>query len=135
MGTTYSPNLKFPVPQQGDEGWAAVYQAAWALLDSLAPLQQLAVSTYEAPSSSLKVSVRPGSFRKSDGTRVDYAGGSATLAASATTKIWLTDSGTLSTGAAWPSSGTPVVRLATVTAGAGSITAIVDERSPFVSFG
>src|SRR5437868_1602458 len=55
------------------------------------------------------------------------------MPASATTYLWLTDAGVLTTGAAFPTS--PHVRLARVVAGSATITQVVDQRVQCASRG
>jgi hypothetical protein len=50
-----------------------------------------------------------------------------------TTRYWLDDAGTLQSGSAWPAG--PYVPLATVVAGASTITSIADARLAFGSLG
>lgn len=88
----------------------------------------------EVPSITLNVKVSAGTFRKSDGTRVSYAGNASfAVGAGVTSKLWLTDAGTLTAGGAFPADGVPHVRLASVVAGASTITSITDAREPWAS--
>ena len=128
MATTYSTNVKLGKPAVADRNWNVALNANADLLDSLAPLGGLCVSTLEVPSASLNVQVAPGSFRKCDGT-VGTFGGSVSFAvgASQTSVIFLTDDGTLavSTGGYPLTAGVP---LATVVTGATSVTSVTDNR-------
>ncbi len=140
MATTYTTNAALAKPAQNDRAWHVQLRDDLDQLDGLGAVGPLAVrptnpgATTRFPSTTLNVNVAAGSYQKADGTRADYAGASAqAMPDTATTRVWLTDAGVLTTGAGWPS--TNHVRLASVTCNATTITAIVDERTPWASFG
>ena len=143
MANTLTPNLQMVVPGVGTTGYAALVNAVLGFLDALAPLGALAVAPKDVDpatglSTSLRVQVNAGTFVKSDGTLVGYAGtgGSPlTLTAATTTYLWLTDAGVLTTGAGFPAAGTKCVRLAAVTCDASKVTAVADCRVTCVSAG
>ena len=118
------------MPSVGDTGWATPVNANCALLDALSPVGGLAVTTKEQPSASLNVSVAPGTFVDQGGTPQTY-GGAPTypITASSTKVLYLdgTNGWALTSAASFPT--TPHVRLATVVAGAGTITSITDNRN------
>jgi hypothetical protein len=126
----YTANLNVPKPDAGNTGYVATWNANQDLYDGLAALGALAVAAKEVPSSTLNVKVAAGSFRKSDGSIVAYAGTASQACTTATTNyVFLNDAGTLIVN----TTGFPAncVRLATVIAGATTITSIVDARVPW----
>lgn len=128
MATSYTPNVGLGMPANGDTGWSTPVNQNVATLDSLTPVGALCVRTKEIPSASLNVAVAAGNFRNSWGSVVAYAGtASYTVTASATTNIWLNASGTLTSGTSWPT-GSFYVPLASVVAGASSISSVTDAR-------
>ncbi len=132
MSTTYTPNAKLAMPAIGDTGWAVPVNGNCTLLDALSPVGGLAVTTTEVPSASLNVAVAGGTYVKQDGTIGTFAGNpSQPVTASATRVLYLdlTNSGALTVAAAYPT--TSHVRLATVAAGATSISSIADNRQCF----
>jgi len=143
MPTSTTANLKLLKLATGTTGWGALLNAILASLDGLAPLGMCAVSPHDVSTSTglattLLIDVAPGTFVNSSGALVSYAGtgGSPlTLSASATTYVWLTDSGVLTTGGAFPSPGTKCVRLAVVVTGGSAITGITDARVALNSAG
>ncbi len=127
MPTTYSSNTKLQKPATSDRDWDVPINANTDALDAMTALGGLAVTVTETPSATLQVGAAPGNFRKSDGTIVAFVGVPAyALPASAPTYLWLTDSGLLTSGAAFPA--TAHLRLAHAVAGPGSILQVVDER-------
>lgn len=138
MYPSCTPNLNIELYSYNDypQTWHTRWNAQSGILDSLAAIGSLAVATTEVPSAALTIKVSAGTFRKSDGTLVSYAGvSSQVVTASATTWLWLTDAGVLATGTGFPASGTPHVRLAVVVAGGSTITSVTDARTPFSSSG
>ena len=132
MSNTYTPNAKLAMPAIGDTGWAVPVNANCALLDALSPVGGLAVTTTEVPSASLNVAVAAGTYIQQDGTIAAFAGtASQAIGASSTQVLYLdlTNAGTLTVAAAYPT--TPHVRLATVVAGATTISSITDNRQCF----
>lgn len=121
-------------PGNNASGWDALLNANFDLLQDLLP--PLMVAATEVPSATLFVKVLAGSFRKSDGTIVDYAGTSSqALTASATNYLYLTDAGVLTVNTTgWPAT-TWHVRLAIATTGATTVTAIAHQRVLAVSSG
>jgi hypothetical protein len=132
MSNTYTPNAKLAMPAIGDTGWAVPVNGNCALLDALSPVGGLAVTMEEVPSASLNVAVAAGTYIKQDGTIGTFTGtASQPIGASSTQVLYLdlTNSGALSVAAAYPT--TAHVRLATVVAGATSISSIADNRQCF----
>lgn len=136
MATTYSSNLGIGTPALHDKTWKPVLDANRAILDAQAALGALAVQTVEHPSTTLNVAVSAGTYRKADGTLATYAGTASFAVTTATTSyLYLSDSGTLTAStSAFPTTGN-VVRLATVVAGATTITSVTDARVPWLSLG
>ena len=128
MSTSYTPNTKLGKPGVADRNWNLPLNANADLLDGLSPLGGLCVSPAEVPSASLNVRVARGNYQKRDGTVGSFAGAAAfAVAASQTSLLYLTDAGVLSVATgSYPA--TAHVRLATVTAGAGTITTVTDDR-------
>jgi hypothetical protein len=136
MASTYTANTGLALPAFNDGAWNATLNGNLTLLDGMTAIGGLAVQLKEVPSASLNVAVSAGTYRKADGTLATYAGtASRTLTASATNYLWLTDVGvlTLSTSA-FPTTGN-VVRLATATTNATTVTGITDARIPWLSLG
>lgn len=133
MANTYTPNIQLAMPATGDRTWNVPVNSNAQVLDSLAPVGALSVVTTEVPSATLNVHVAAGNYLKQDGTIGTYAGSaSQSMTASATNYLYLdlTNSGALVVN----TSGFPTtahVRLATVVAGASTITSISDMRVAF----
>ena len=133
MANTYTPNVQLAMPAPGDRTWNVPVNGNAQVLDALAPVGALAVVTTEVPSATLNVQVAAGHYLKQDGTIGTYAGlASQAMTASATNYLYLdlTNSGALVVN----TSGFPTtahVRLATVVAGATTITSITDARVAF----
>jgi streptogramin lyase len=128
MASTPTTRLRLNKPANNDAGWDSTLNADLDALDALAPLGALFVSVAENPSSSLNIRVAAGTFANQAGTAyVTYAGTASYAVTTATTnKVWLTNAAVLSHGAAYPT--TAHVRLASVAAGATTITSITDDR-------
>jgi len=127
--TTYTTNLQLGQPAAGDRTWNTPLNANMTVLDGLAPIGGLAVTLTEVPSASLNVAVSAGKYVQQDGTIGTYAGIASQAVTATTTKVLyldLTASGALTAAAGFPS--TAHVRLATVVAGASTITSITDAR-------
>lgn len=132
MSTNFTPNAKLAMPAIGDTGWAVPLNANCAVLDALAPVGNLAVTTTEIPSASLDIAVAAGTYIKQDGSVGTFPGAAPQPVAASTTQVLyldLANAGALTVAAAYPA--TPHVRLATVIAGAASISSIVDNRQCF----
>lgn len=127
MATTYSPNCRLRTPALNDPGWKDALDADRAFFDAVPAIGGLCVVPAETPSSTLGVQVSAGAYRKSDGTVGTYGGGAFSAPASATTYLWLTDAGVLTSGSAWPASSSAVVRLASIVAGTASVV-VADSR-------
>jgi hypothetical protein len=135
MSTSYTPAIGLSKPASGDRTWDVPILASLDTLDALAPLGGLSVGLAENPSASLNVKVSAGSYRKADGTVGTYAGTSSQATTTATTNyVFLTDAGVLTVNTTgFPA--TSHVRLATVVAGATTITSITDARISLASLG
>lgn len=129
MPDTFSANTKIRLLAFDDLSWDTLVNANSNLIDSLSPVGALCVTAKEVPSTSLNVSVAAGKYQKLDGTVGTYAGTtSQAVTTSATRVLYLTPTGTLTVAASYPS--TAHVRLATVIAGATTITSVTDDRTP-----
>jgi hypothetical protein len=133
MATTYTTNIGLGMPAPGDNPYYAPQLANTQLIDTLV-LGALCVKLHENPSASLNVAVAPGSYvmRDGSGSVVSYAGNASyAVPATATTMLYLdiTAAGALTAAAAYPT--TAHIRLATVVAGASSITSITDNRQAY----
>jgi hypothetical protein len=136
MANTYTTRAGLAKPATNDTSWGTTLNGDFDALDALQPVGALAVSLTEVPSASLNVAVAGGTFMKSDGTTVTYAGtASQAMTASQTNYLYLTDSGTLTVNTTGFPATTFQVRLATVVAGGTTITSITDARVPFASSG
>lgn len=132
MATTYDA-LGQGTPAFNDP-YTAVLDANRALLVAQAALGSLKVRAAEIPSTTLNVRVSAGSFRGTSGAIVAYAGTTAqAMTTAATNYVFLNDVGTLQAN----TTGFPanVVRLATVVAGATTITSVTDARVPWTLVG
>lgn len=128
MATTRTPNASLQKPGTTDRNWDVGLNANTDVLDAMATLVALLVTPKEFPSSSLTVKVAAGSFINQAGVYQTFAGSASfALPASATTLLWLSDTGTLTSGAAWPAPAH--VRLAAVVTGPSSIVSITDQRA------
>ena len=98
MATSYShSNTKLGKPAVADRNWDQALNANADLLDALAPIGGLCVTTLEVPSASLNVQVAPGQYQKSDGTVGTFAGAASfALGPGQTSVLFLTDAGILS---------------------------------------
>jgi hypothetical protein len=141
MSTQHTTKAGIPYSQLDDENWHLPLANAAALLDGLNAVGGLAVrpaapgTAAPLPSTSLNVNVGAGVFLNASLTLVSYAGTTGySLSNNTTTRIWLTDAGSLASGASYPAA-TQIVRLATVVTSGGFVTAITDDRVPFLSFG
>lgn len=136
MSTTYTASIGLHKPALNDRNWHEPLLATIDALDSLAPIGGLCVTLTEVPSTTLNVKASAGSFRKSDGTIVSYAGtASQALTASATNYLYLTDSGTLTVNTTGFPAATWHVRLATAVCDGTTVTGIADGRLSAVSSG
>jgi hypothetical protein len=121
----------FIIPLDTPEGWVDYINANWDTISFVSAVGSLAVQPRDLDvnlqSNSLYVKVSSGDYGQSTGPIASYAGSAGqAVPASATTCVWLTDAGVLTTGAAFPT--TVHVRLARVTTDATRITAIADAR-------
>jgi hypothetical protein len=119
------------IPQDTPEGWVTYVNANWNTISFVSAVGSLAVQPRDLDanlqSNSLYVKVSAGDYGQSTGPIASYAGSAGqAVPASATTCVWLTDAGVLTTGAAFPA--TIHVRLARVTTDATRVTAITDAR-------
>jgi hypothetical protein len=138
---TFTPNLNLVLLAAATRGWGDVVNATYSTIDGLTPVGSLAVAPADldpvtGASTSLRVKVSAGSFRKSDGTSVSFAGSAGTtLPASQVSYLYLDDSGNLQANQTGVPTGVNVVPLASVVAGASTVTRVTDRRAPFMSFG
>lgn len=128
MATSYTNNIKLGKPAVADRNWNVALNANADALDALSPVGKLCVTPTEIPSASLNVQVAAGAYNKGDGTVGTFPGAtSLTLAASRTSSLYLSGSGSLTVS----TSGYPTtshIRLATVVTGPSTITSISDDR-------
>jgi hypothetical protein len=132
MSNSYTPNLKLAEPALGDRNWNVALNGDLSTIDSLAPAGGLAVTTHEVPSATTKVDVAAGTFIKQDGTVATFSGATSVSITSSTTQVVYLDgtaSWAVTTGSSYPT--TAHVRLATVAAGASTISSITDNRQCF----
>jgi hypothetical protein len=137
MSNTYTANAKLAKPASGDTGWNVPVNANCDTLDALSPVGAFAVTTHEQPSSSLLVDIAAGTFIDQAGAAQTYAGVTSQAIATGTTKTLYLDGAAswalVVTAASYPT--TPHVRLATVAAGASTITSVTDNRQSIVVAG
>lgn len=126
MTTSYTNNLGLAKPATSDRNWDGPINSNANQIDATF-LGGLYVQTTQIPSTSLSVTISPGTYIQNSGLIATYAGGSVAVTAAATTLLWLTDVGVLTTGTSWPT--VNHVRLASVVAGATTITSVADARS------
>jgi hypothetical protein len=129
MATTRTSKLKLGKPASGDTLWGTgVYNPNFDAIEALSPIAALAVTLAEIPSASLNVSVAAGSYTDSTGAKVTYAGtASQAITLSSTKVLYLDSTGALTVGTSYPTNAAHVP-LATVVAGATTITSITDNR-------
>jgi hypothetical protein len=134
MPTTRTKNAALQMPATADRGWDAPLNANSQQLDATPAVGSLCVTQHEYPSTTLLVNVAAGTFVSAAGAYVSCAGQTAlALPANTTTYLWVTDSGAIASAASWPNPGTNHVRIAAVSTGASTISAITDSRTPFRS--
>lgn len=127
MATTYTANARLQKPATSDRNWDVPINANADALDGMTAIGGLAISPTETPSATLQVAISAGSFVNSVGVVVAFAGTTSFgVPPSATTCLWLTDAGTLSTGTTFPT--TAHLRLAWVTSGTTSLVQVTDAR-------
>ena len=138
---TFTSNLNLVLLATGARGWGDMVNATSNTLDGLTALGTLAVAPADidpttGASTSMRVKVSAGVFRKSDGTAVAFAGSAGTtLAASLLSYLYLDDAGNLQVNATGFPTGSNLVRLATVVTSASAVLRVTDQRVPFSSFG
>lgn len=136
MSTSYTTKAGLAKPANGDSSWGTTINSTIDALDGFNSVGGGAVQLAEVPSASLNVKVAACVFRKSDGTLVSYAGvSSQAMTTAATNYLYLNDSGTLVVNTTGFPASTFHVRLATVVAGASTVTSVTDSRVPLVSGG
>jgi hypothetical protein len=128
MATTYTTNAKLQKPAAGDRTWSTPLNANADALDGLTAIGALCGAPHEIPSASLNLDVSAGTYVKADNSVGVYAGGTIALTASIANYVWLTGSGVLTKGSAFPT--TPHVRVCVATCDGTKITAIADARNP-----
>ena len=127
MATTYTANARLQKPATSDRNWDVPTNANADALDGMTAIGGLAVSPTETPSATLQVAISAGTFVNSVGLMVAFAGTpSFGVSPSATTCLWLTDAGTLSTGTTFPTKAH--VRLAQAISGPTSLIRVADAR-------
>lgn len=136
MADAYSDNSQFVLMETGRKNWGTIVNANLTKLDGYSAIGGLVVVPAEVPAStSLNVIVKPGVYlRKSDGAMVSFGGGTLLLSAVNTHSIYLNSSGVPASSTTGFPAG-EIVRLATVVAGASSITSITDTRTMLESSG
>lgn len=128
MASTYTTNAGLEKPAAADRNWNLPLNANADALDAMTAVGSLCATANETPSSSLTLKVSAGAYVKADNSVGVYAGGTIALTASIANYAWLTGSGVLTKGAAFPT--TPHVRICVATAGTATITSIADARFP-----
>jgi hypothetical protein len=136
LSNTYTTAIALAMPAANDDGWNTPLNGNAQLLDVLSPVGDFNCTLTEFPSASLNVKVAAGQFQRQDGTVITYAGTTSQAITAASTKVLYLD-GTaawaLVVAATYPA--TPHIRIATVVAGATTITSITDNRQAFVPSG
>ena len=128
MATTRTTNLRLQKPGSADRAWDVPLNANADALEAMAPLSHLFARASESPSTTRNVVVAPGKYVKRDYSVGSYAGGTITVTASSTRVLYL-DAGAsyaLTQGSSYPAG--QHIRIATVVAGASSITSVADDR-------
>lgn len=128
MATNYTQKTRLAKPGPADRDWNVPLNANADAIDALAPVGGLCVATTEVPSASLNVQAAAGRYQRRDGTVGTFAGSPATtMVANATTYVFLTDAGVLTTSTV----GLPTsshVPLAVVATDASTVTSVTDLR-------
>lgn len=128
MSTIYTTNVKLGKPAAADRNWNLPLNSNADVLDALAPVGGLCVTTSEIPSASLNIQAAAGRFQRRDGTVGAFAGSTlTTLPQNQTCSLYLTDAGSLvisTTG--YPT--TAHVPLATVVTSTTTVVGLTDDR-------
>lgn len=138
---TFTSNLNLVLLAAGARGWGDLVNATYSTLDGLTALGSLAVVPADVDpatgaSTSTRVKVSAGTFRKSDDSAVVFAGSAGlTLPISQVSYLYIDDSGTLQANQSGFPTGLNLVRLATVVVGTTAVAGVTDQRVPFTSFG
>jgi hypothetical protein len=140
MADHFTSRMALRYPDYRDRRWDQDMDETIAKLEGANPIGALAVTVTaterSAGSSTRRVDVAAGAYRKADGTLGSYAGVAAyTLSADGTWRLYLDSAGALqadSIGYPGGGGGAPSAafhtRLATVTAAGGFVAGIVDDR-------
>jgi hypothetical protein len=131
MANTYTANTKLAMPAVGDRTWNVPVNGNSQAIDAFNAVGDLAVTTFEVPSTSLNIAVAAGLYVSQAGIVTTFAVvPSTTLTASTTNYVYLTGTGTLTVNTTgFPSSPTTYIPLATVNTGSSSINTITDQRA------
>lgn len=136
MATSYTTNARLQKPAAADRTWDVPLNANADYLDALPVIGGLVCSLAEVPSASLNVRVSAGSFISSSGVFTAYAGTASQAVTTATTNyLYLTDGGTLAVNTTGFPAATNQIKIATVVAGATTITSITDSRTAYNAAG
>jgi len=135
VATTYTPKRGLQIPAFKDRNWHLPLINSLTMLDTAIDGGALAIVTSETPSTTLHFAVASGDYCKADGTVATFAGaGPVTATDNANTYVWLTNAGTLTTGPTYPT-GVNIVRIGSVVALSGVITAVRPVKVVDASFG
>jgi hypothetical protein len=134
VAVTYTTYARLAKPGDLDPGWGTIHNANYDLIDSWAPVRVFACTVTETPSSTLRVQVRGGNYKRVGVHQIFTASDVVLiLAANTTVKVYCTASG-ITSAAAYPDSASHVP-IATVVTGGSAITSIVDDRCPYLMTG
>lgn len=132
MANTWTSNVAFATPAYNDANWDVPLRANNVLIDGMTAIGGGGVRCVEGDittSASLNVKVGACTFVNSLGQTVAYAGvASQAMTLSQTNYLYLTDAGVLTVNTTGFPANTLHVPLATVVAGATTITSITDAR-------
>lgn len=129
MAEHFTSNQKFAYPDVGGTNWNVDLQNNLAKIDACTSVGSLAVTPHEIPSASLLIDIAGGQFHSSSGPLQAYAGSTSVAVTTATTNyVYLTDAGALVVNTTGFPTVDNCVPLATVIAGATTITSIADSR-------
>lgn len=131
---SYTINTGLAKPNDLEEGWGIIHNANYDLIDSWAPVRIFACTLTEKPSTSLKVQVRGGSYKRVGGHQIYSVSDTIlTLAPSGTVRIFCKISG-ITSAPNYPADES-YIPIAVAFTGATSINALVDDRCPYLMTG
>jgi hypothetical protein len=130
MPSGYTPGIGLAMISVGMTGWGPINTENFVEIDAVAAVGGMGVQPTEQPSATLNVKINSGYYINQSGVLTNYVGtSSVTCTASMTNYFYLNGSGALTANTTgFPAAPPSIVPIATVAAGASTITAITDSR-------